>query len=656
MSEYREDAKRLLELVGGKENIASVWHCATRMRFVLSDSSKADVAAIEELPSVRGTFTQAGQFQVIIGNTVNEFFKEFQAVSGIEESSKADLKREAESNQNAFQKALSFLSDVFTPIIPAFIVGGLILGFRNFIGDIPFEALGGTIAESSPFWQGLYDFLWLPGEAIFHFLPVHITWSVVKKMGGTEVLGIILGIGLVSGQLLNAYGAPDAIIAGEVPVWDFGSFQIQKIGYQGQVLPALFAGLAQGWLERFWRKHVPEYLSMILVPFLSLIPALILAHTILGPVGWKIGTWIGSLVYQGLTSSFSWLFGLVFGSLYAPLVITGLHHMTNAVDAQLIADYQGTGLWPMIALSNIAQASAVLAYWWMTRHDERENQITIPAIISAYMGVTEPALFGVTLKRVYPMIAAMIGSGIAGLVATLTKVTANSIGVGGLPGFLVIQPQSMLWFFICMAIAIVVPFVLTLTFRKAGLFVTEKEQVEQAAAPQTTASTERGTSEKLAFEVEVIATPADGEVIALDEVEDEVFSQKMMGEGFAVRPTSQAIYAPIKGTVTSVFPSKHAIGISGSNETDVLIHMGLDTVDLEGKPFEVLVQEGDTVDIGVEIARMDLDAVKAAGKGTDIVVVFTESSQVERMEVSDYGKHEASDIIGEYKPKDHFSD
>lgn len=671
-SQYREDAKKLLDLVGGEENIAAVTHCATRMRFALADEDKADAESIEDLPSVKGTFTNAGQFQVIIGNDVSNFYKEFEDVSGITEVSKQEVKDAGKSNQNWLQQALAFLGDVFTPIIPAFIVGGLILGFRNILEGIAFDGLGGqTIVETYPFWAAVNDFLWLPAEAIFHYLPVHITWSTVRKMGGTQVLGIILGITLVSPNILmNAYDAPAAIADGTVPVWDFGFMQVQRIGYQAQVLPALFTGLAYGWLEKFWRKVIPEYISMILVPFLSLLPAIILAHTILGPVGWRIGTWIGELVYAGLTSSASWLFGLVFGLLYAPLVITGLHHMTNAVDSQLVADFGGTMLWPMIALSNIAQGSATLAYWWLTRHDEKENQITIPSTISAYLGVTEPALFGVTLKQVYPFVAAIIGSGLAGLYSTLTQVTSNSIGVGGLPGFLVIQPDSMLNFFIAMAIAIIVPIVLTIVFNKAGWFGADSsekqsdamEEMALAGATAGTAATATETVEDIdsadqvadarEIEYEPFANVAQGEVIPIDEVEDEVFSQKMMGDGFAVRPSDSQVFSPVRAKVTNVFPTKHAIGLETDSGIEILIHMGLDTVELEGEPFEVFVTEGDTLEIGSPLAKMDLDAVKDSGRSTTIVVAWTNFDDVASFELDKTGNQSQAEEIGQFKVKE----
>lgn len=466
MSKFIEDSKKLLEYIGGKENVSAVSHCATRMRFVLNDPAKADIEKIEKLKSVKGTFTQAGQFQIIIGNEVPSFYNDFVEVSGVDGVSKEAAKVAAQQNMNFVQRMLAHLAEIFTPLIPAIVVGGLILGFRNIIGDIKLLEDGTkSIIEVSQFWSGVHSFLWLIGEAIFFYLPVGITWSISKKMGTTQILGIILGICLVSPQLLNAY-AVASTPADKVPFWNFGFFHIDMIGYQAQVIPAILAGFLLAYLEKQVRKVVPEYVSMIFVPFLSLVPTVLIAHTILGPIGWKIGTVISTVVYSGLTSSFSWLFAAVFGFLYAPLVITGLHHMTNAIDLQLVAQFGGTNLWPMIALSNIAQGSAVLAIVYLNRKNEEEKQVSIPAMISCYLGVTEPAMFGINLKYVFPFIAAMTGSAIAAIVSVSAGVMANSIGVGGLPGILSIKPQFMLIYALAMAIAVGVPFILTLILAK----------------------------------------------------------------------------------------------------------------------------------------------------------------------------------------------
>lgn len=366
------------------------------MRFVLGDDSIADREAIDKLPSVKGMFTNAGQFQVIIGNDVPNFYNDFTAVSGIDGVSKEEGKRSAAKNQNWLQRAVGVLAEIFTPIIPAIIVGGLILGFRNIIGEVQFN--GATIASQSVFWQGVYDFLWLPGEAIFQFLPVGITWSVTKKMGTTQILGIILGITLVSPQLLNAYDVANTAAA-DIPVWDFGFAQIQMIGYQAQVIPAMLAGFLLAYLERGFRKIIPESISMIFVPLFSLLPTILVAHVILGPIGWTIGTWISKIVNTGLTSSLSWLFGGLFGALYAPLVVTGLHHTTIAIDTQLIADFQSTNLWPLIAISNIAQGAAVLGVIVAHRNNTKEKSVSVPSLISAWLGVTEPAMLLLAIRR-----------------------------------------------------------------------------------------------------------------------------------------------------------------------------------------------------------------------------------------------------------------
>ena len=629
MGKFEQEAKDLLAAIGGKENVTAVTHCATRMRFVLGDDKKADVKTIEAIPAVKGTFTNAGQFQVIIGNDVPIFYNDFTAVSGIEGVSKEAAKSAAKSNQNPVQRVMTTLAEIFTPIIPALIVGGLILGFRNVLEGVHWSMLDGkTITEVSQFWSGVNHFLWLPGEAIFQFLPVGITWSVSRKMGTSQILGIVLGICLVSPQLLNAYSVastPASEIAKDW-VWDFGFFTVNRIGYQAQVIPALLAGLSLSYLEIFWRKHVPEVVSMIFVPFLSLIPALILAHTVLGPIGWTIGQALSTVVLAGLTGPVKWLFGAVFGALYAPFVITGLHHMTNAIDTQLIADAGGTALWPMIALSNIAQGSAVFAYYIMHRHDEREAQISLPANISAYLGVTEPALFGVNVKYIYPFVAGMIGSSIAGLLSVTFNVTAASIGIGGLPGILSIQPKYMIPFAGIMLVAIIVPMVLTFFFRKAGLFTKTEDDTELkeefAAQEEAEFASHTATPTALVESAEVVS-PLAGQVKPLSQATDPVFSSGVMGQGVVIEPSQGELVSPVNGTVTVLFPTKHAVGIVSEKGVEMLMHIGMDTVSLDGKGFEAHVEQGDKVVVGQQLISFDMDVIKEAGLVTETPVIIT---------------------------------
>lgn len=631
MGKYTADSEELLKLVGGKENIAAVSHCMTRMRFVLADPKKADVKKIEAMKVVKGSFTQAGQFQVIIGNTVSEFYKDFTAVAGIEGVSKDAVKAAAGANQNVLQRAAAIAAEVFAPLIPAIITGGLILGFRNCIDSLYiFENGTKTLVQLSPFWAGMDHFLWLIGEAVFHLgIPVGICWSVVRKMGGTPILGIVLGLTLVSGQLLNAY-AVATTPADKIPHWDFGGFTVDMIGYQAQVLPAILAALTLAYLEKFFRKIVPPVVSMIVVPFCSLVLAVCAAHFILGPIGWKIGSAISSVVFAGITGDFRVIFGAIFGFVYAPLVITGLHHMTNAIDLQLIADYHGTMLWPMIALSNIAQGSAVLAMIYLQRKNAAAQEVNVPAWISCYLGVTEPAIFGVNLKYFFPFICGMTGSACAAVVCVSTSTTANAIGVGGIPGILSIQPQYMPTFALAMLVAIVVPFILTLIVgKKKGI---DKQAVADQAEAEAQTAEEAAQAEaetNLESEHEFKAY-LDGEVISLEEIGDGVFSTGMVGQGLAIKPANETVCAPVSGTITVLMEdSKHAVGMTLSNGVEILIHVGIDTVSMGGEGFSYLCKVGDVVKVGTPLLKFSKAAIKKAGHPDTAVFVVTNPNGVE---------------------------
>ena len=617
MGKYQDDVQALLRLVGGKENIQAVSHCMTRMRFVLVDPAKAEVKQIERMASVKGTFTQAGQFQVIIGNDVANFYNEFTAFAGIEGVSKDAVKAAAKTNQSLIQRIMGTLGEIFAPLIPALICGGLILGFRNVIGEINFFN-GGTqsLADVSTFWNGMYSFLWLIGEAVFHMLPVGIVWSITKKMGTTQILGIILGLTLVSPQLLNGFSVATAE---EIPVWDFGFIQVQMIGYQGQVIAAMLAGFVLVFLEKFFKKHCPEVVSMIVVPFCSLVPAVIIAHTVVGPIGWRIGDAIAAVVNMGLNSNVKWLFAAIFGLVYAPLVMTGLHHMTNAIDSQLVNSFGGTNLWPMIALSNIAQGSAVLAMSVLQKKNERAQQVNVPACISCYLGVTEPALFGVNLKYGFPLVCGMIGSGVAAVISIGTGVTAYSIGVGGLPGILSIMPQYWVSFLIAMLAAIVIPFVLTLAVGKVRLAAEDRlgEEAAPAAAepaPAAEAAPAPQAEEAPAAQAITVKAPLSGKILPIEEVPDEVFSQGILGEGVGIDPTSNTVVAPADAVVSTVMEeSRHAVGLRLDNGAELLIHVGMDTVEMKGDGFVYHIREGQRVHTGDPLITFDPEKIKAAG-------------------------------------------
>ena len=543
--------------------------------------------------------------------------------------SKDAVKAAAKTNQNPLQKIMGTLGEIFAPLIPALICGGLVLGFRNVIGEINFFNNGTeSLADISQFWAGTYNFLWLIGEAVFHLLPVGIVWSITKKMGTTQILGIILGLTLVSSQLLNGFSV-SSTPAGEIPVWDFGFAQVEMIGYQGQVIAAMMAGFVLVYLEKFFKKICPEVISMIVVPFCSLVPAVIIAHTIVGPIGWAIGDAIGNVVYAGLTSDFRFLFAAVFGLLYAPLVMTGLHHMTNAIDSQLLASpAESTILWPMIALSNIAQGSSVLAMSVLQKKNERAQQVNVPACISCYLGVTEPALFGVNLKYVFPLVCGMIGSCCAAMISVGFGVEALSIGVGGLPGILSIKPQYYLIFLLAMAVAIVVPF--TLTFIVGRIKLSKEDRYGKEAAPAAVSETETASAaveaktESAVADVKELKSILDGKVMPIEEAPDDVFSQKIMGDGLAIEPTNTVVTAPADCDVSVVMADTgHACGLSLPNGVELLIHVGVDTVDMGGDGFRLLVNEGDHVKAGQPLIEFDPAKIKAAGHPCTTMLIVT---------------------------------
>ena len=651
MGKFTQDATKLLEYVGGKENISAVTHCVTRMRFVLVDPSKADVRKIEALPSTKGTFTQAGQFQVIIGNEVAAYYDDFVAVSGIEGVSKDAAKQAAKGNQNTLEKIMSNIAEIFAPLIPAIICGGLILGFRNVL-EISVNLQQGT------FLQGLDKFLWLIGEAVFHTgIPVGICWSVQKKMGGTPMFGIVLGLTLVSGQLVNAYSVAGMAADAWAPdyVWDFGFTQVRMIGYQAQVIPAILAAFTLAYLERFFKKIIPNVIQMILVPFLSITLAVMAAHFILGPIGWKIGEGVSYVVRAGISGKFRVLFGAVFGFFYAPLVITGLHHMSNAIDLQLIADgqkmnpVQGTMLWPMIALSNIAQGAAVLGMSVLQKKNERAQEVNIPSMISCWLGVTEPAMFGVNLKYKFPFYSAMIGSGIAGVISTAFHVQASAIGVGGLPGILSIMPQYMLIWALAAVEAIVVPFLLTLMLgRRKFDPETGKLYEEIAAAVEDEANAVVETPAEVQYtdaeKNEKFAAPVTGRIVRIEDVPDQVFASRTMGDGFAIDPTEGKLYSPFTGEVTVAYPTGHAYGLRTAGGKEVLIHIGMDTVELNGKGFKPAVRQGDHVRQGDLLTEIDLDYIKKAGKPVITPIIFTDGTQVELTKTGNV-KHGDTDVL-----------
>lgn len=456
--QYSKEAKDIVAAIGGKDNIDVATHCVTRLRFSLADEDKVDKEALEKLDIVKGIFSSSGQFQVVIGQgTVDKVYAAMLDATGISEATKDDVKKASGKKQNLFQRAIKILADVFIPILPAIVTAGLLLGLNNILVNPIFG--DESIVAMYPQWSGIAEMINVIASTAFVFLPALIGWSAVKRFGGNPLLGVVLGLILVHPDLMPAGDYAQAAAEGTAPTFDLFGFKINMMGYQGQVLPVFIASLVLAKLEIWLKKHVIDSLQLLVVAPIALLVTGFLAFIVIGPVTFTIGDWITTGIVS-VFDAFPLVGGLLYGALYAPLVITGMHHTFLAVDLQLIGSTGTTFLWPIVALSNIAQGSAVFAMM-LAAKDEKLKGLAATSGISAYLGVTEPAMFGVNLRYKYPFIAAIIGTSIAGAFITLRSVQATSIGVGGIPAFLSIVSNSWIAFFIGMAIVIIVPFVIT---------------------------------------------------------------------------------------------------------------------------------------------------------------------------------------------------
>ena len=469
---YSKVAAEILEVLGGKDNIISAAHCATRLRLVLKDQSKADIKTLETIELVKGNFLNAGQFQIILGaGIVDEVYEEFIKIANIAETSKADLKKVADQKLNPLQKALKNLADIFVPILPAIVAGGLLMGINNILtsSGLFFEDM--SIIEAYPQIADLANLINTFANTAFTYLPVLIGFSAAKIFGANQYLGAVIAMLMVHPDLLNGYSYGSALVEGTIPTWDILGFSIQKVGYQGTVLPILASTYILSKIEKGLRKIIPSVLDNLLTPLFAVFITGALTFTIVGPV--MRGA--GDLITNGIMFLYNTLGpigGAIFGGLYAPVVITGMHHSFVAVETQLLANMAVTGgsfIFTVAAMSNISQGASSLAVFF-TNKDSKMKSVASASGISALLGITEPAMFGVNLKLRYPFYAAMIGSAVATAYTTFANVLAVSQGPAGLPGVIAIRPQSMINYIIGMAIAFVVAFIVTIIFSKMNKF------------------------------------------------------------------------------------------------------------------------------------------------------------------------------------------
>ncbi|GGH53740.1 hypothetical protein GCM10008014_21770 [Paenibacillus silvae] len=644
----KKQVEEIVRAVGGKENIEAATHCVTRLRFALYDEDKVDTELLDQNELVKGQFSSQGQFQVVIGpGLVDKVYDEMIQITGGERSSKDEVKAAAGKKQNPLQRAIKTLSDIFIPILPAIITAGLLLGINNILTGPGIFFDGKSLVDVYPAWKDFASMINTIASTAFTFLPALIGWSAVTRFGGSPLLGIVLGLILVHPDLLSAYGYANAVNEGTVPTWNLFGWEIEKIGYQGQVLPVLVSAYLLAKMEIFLNKRVHDSIKLLVVAPVTLLVTGFLAFTIIGPVTFAIANAITSgLIY--IYDSYAALGGLIYGGLYALLVITGMHHTFLAVDVQLIGSQGGTFLWPMLALSNIAQGSAALAMMLVLR-EKKMRGLAATSSVSAFLGVTEPAIFGVNIRYRYPFIFGMVGSAIGGVLLTMNNVQATSIGVGGVPGFLSIFPDKWGVFFIGMAIVLVVPFLLTVVFGRARLRKedrlaangeTAEVQGNNAVSAETAAGTETAernrTTGRAGHEpvntLEIIA-PLTGRAVPLADVPDPAFAEKQMGEGIAIEPSGNQVVAPFDAQVAHVIKSKHAVILEHASGLQILIHVGINTVSLKGEGFVMHVETGDRVRAGQKLLEFDRKVIEDAGYPLITPVIIPDGQDmVERVE------------------------
>lgn len=616
--DYSKIAKSIIQNVGGQENILSAVHCATRLRLRLKDYNKVNEDKITDIDQVKGVFLANDQYQIILGSgTVNLVTDEVLKQAHL--STHVQVEEPNESKErNPIMRFVKVLSDIFVPIIPAIVAGGLLMGLNNVLTAEGLFVTGKSLIEIMPDFAGVASFINLCANAPFTFLPVLIGISATKKFGGNPYLGAAMGMIMVHPELLNAYALAGAQT---IPSWNWFGLEVQAIGYQGTVLPVLVVSWILANIEKRLRKITPSWLDNLTTPLLSILITSVLTFLFVGPAMRIAGDWLAyglSWIY----STLGFIGGAIFGLLYAPITITGMHHSFSAIETQLISAAQTTGgsfIFPTASMNNVAQGAAVLAVLLVTK-DEKMKSICSASGISALLGITEPAMFGVTLKLKYPFYAAIIGSAVGSAWIAGTHTLALALGAAGLPGFISIAPQSWLNFFIGLALSMATSFILTLVFTK------HQARKEKQVAVQESQETQTAKVPSIVIEQaqdHAIYAPFVGDVKPLDQCHDEAFASKAMGDGFVIIPTENNFYSPVTGEVTFIFPTRHALGIQTENGTQLLIHIGMDTVTLEGKPFEISVQQGDKVQAGQLLGHVDFAQIKAAGLSIETPVVIT---------------------------------
>ena len=629
---YEKISLELTKLVGGRENIQGIAHCATRLRIVLKDNDAADLKAIENVDLAKGVFVAGDQVQIIFGaGLVNDIYEVFAEHNDMKNMSLSDLKTVANQKMNPLQRVIKALSDVFVDIMPGILAAALLTGLSGVLGNLDFVKANDTL-------YGINTLINIASGAIFGFLPLAVAYSACKRFGGRPILGIVMGCIMLSNSLADAYAAAQG--TAEVTTLHIFGLGVSLVGFQGGIIVALLMGFVTAKLDIFFEKKVPEVIRLLLSPLLTTLVGALLLFTVIGPVGRGLSS--------GITNALVWMtqnLGVVgygvFSGLQQLVVITGLHHIFGAIEAQLLADTGRNFLNPLMSVAIIAQGGAVLGYLVLHRDNVKIRELCIPSFVSVLFGITEPALFGINLRYRFPIIGGCIGGAFGGIVVYLTNLAAVGFGTTVLPGIALADPagNGYVNYVIAHAIAIAGGFVMTLVL---GRFM-DKAPAQEAPALSKTAQTKEpaalfktsGSGEEIsgsnsATEEEIFYGYAKGQCIPMEEVNDETFAGKILGDGIAVIPSEGKVYAPADGTILSVFDTKHAVCFQSRAGTEILIHIGINTVNLNGKYFTAHIKDGDIVKQGQLMVEFNKEQIEKAGYDTVIPMIFTDLPEEKR--------------------------
>ncbi len=616
--DHKEVAKRVAAALG-EDNLVAAAHCATRLRLVVKDTAKIDQAALDDDADLKGTFEANGQYQIIVGpGDVNTVYKELVAITGVGEVSKDELKDVADTETNPIMKLIKILSDIFVPLIPALVAGGLLMALNNVLTG---QGLFGpqSIVEMVPGIKGFAEIVNLMVSAPFAFLPILIGFSATKRFGGNPYLGAAAGMMLVMPSLVNGYGVAEAIATNKMPYWDVFGFQIAQAGYQGQVLPVIGVAWILATLEKFFHKHLKNAIDFTFTPMLAVIITGFVTFAVVGPV---LRT-----VSNGMTDGLVWLVNTlggvgygIFGLGYSAIVLTGLHQSFPAIETSLLADIAKTGgdfIFPIAAAANVAQGAATFAIFFLTKN-EKQKGLASSSAFSAMLGITEPAMFGVNLKLKFPFFIGLGAAGIASTIMGFAGVRGVSLGPAGIIGFIAIKPASIPMFMLGIVVSFVLAFLATYVYGRGRMDVPANVASTGTTAQEINiVKTSEGVSD------EALYAPVTGQAIQLSETKDQVFSSELMGKGIAIEPTIGEIYAPADGTLIVTNDSKHAYVFLTNNGAEVLLHIGIDTVQMAGEGFSTQVKQGQVVKKGDLLGTFDISKIKADGYEATVMVIVT---------------------------------